>query len=79
MSSGVLSLLVVNMIAIAQKSHLGKLQRRQAEVGVRGRWYDGNVDGKMDADGKMDVQDCYIQMMTDDIQMMTASQMVECS
>lgn len=60
MSSGVLSLLVVNMIAIAQKSHLGKLQRRQAEVGVRGRWYDGNVDGKMDADGKMDVQDCLI-------------------
>ena len=48
------------MIAIAQKSHLGKLQRRQAEVGVRGRWYDGNVDGKMDADGKMDVQDCLI-------------------
>ena len=30
------------------------------------------VVGKMDADGKMDVQDCYIQMMTDDIlQMMT--------
>ena len=55
------------MIAIAQKSHLGKLQRRQAEVGARGgRWYDGNVDGKMDADGKidadgkMDVQDCLI-------------------
>jgi hypothetical protein len=32
--SGVLSLLVVNTIAIAQKKHLGKLQRRQAEV----RW-----------------------------------------
>ena len=30
--SGVLSLLVVNTIAIAQKKHLGKLQRRQAEV-----------------------------------------------
>ena len=28
---GVLSLLVVNMIAIAQKSHMAKLQRRQAE------------------------------------------------
>lgn len=70
MSPGVLSLLVVNMIAIAQKSHLGKLQRRQAEVGARGgRWYDGNVDGKMDADGKMDVQDCYIRT-SDDIQMM---------
>ena len=30
--SGVLSLLVVNTIAIAQKKHVGKLQRRQAEV-----------------------------------------------
>ena len=29
---GVLSLLVVNTIAIAQKKHLGKLQRRQAEA-----------------------------------------------
>ena len=29
---GILSLLVVNMIAIAQKSHLSKLQRRFAEA-----------------------------------------------
>ena len=39
------------MIAIAQKSHLGKLQRRQAEV----QW--GDVDWKLML---IDVEDCYM-------------------